>query len=67
MLKGEGGRNFWKTVSGKQSFGERNLIAHKAICSECGEKCEVPFKPTDDKPVLLQQLFLNQGRCKQIQ
>ena len=25
---------------------------HKALCSECGEKCELPFKPTGDKPVL---------------
>lgn len=30
---------------------------HKAICSECGEKCEVPFKPTVDKPVLCSNCF----------
>lgn len=30
---------------------------HKAICSECGEKCEVPFKPTGDKPVLCSNCF----------
>jgi len=30
---------------------------HKAICSECGKKCEVPFKPTGDKPVLCSNCF----------
>jgi CxxC-x17-CxxC domain-containing protein len=30
---------------------------HKAICSECGEQCEVPFKPTGDKPVLCNNCF----------
>jgi len=30
---------------------------HKAICSECGEKCEVPFKPTGDKPVFCSKCF----------
>ena len=30
---------------------------NKAICSECGEKCEVPFKPTGDKPVLCSKCF----------
>lgn len=24
---------------------------HKAVCSECGKECEVPFKPTEGKPV----------------
>lgn len=30
---------------------------HKAICAECGSKCEVPFKPTGDKPVLCSECF----------
>ncbi len=24
---------------------------HSAICAKCGEKCEVPFKPREGKPV----------------
>jgi len=24
---------------------------HKATCSDCGKECEVPFKPTEGKPV----------------
>jgi CxxC-x17-CxxC domain-containing protein len=30
---------------------------HKAICSDCGCECEVPFKPTEGKPVLCQDCF----------
>jgi CxxC-x17-CxxC domain-containing protein len=30
---------------------------HKAVCTECGKECEVPFKPTEGKPVLLQRVF----------
>jgi CxxC-x17-CxxC domain-containing protein len=24
---------------------------HKAVCSECGKDCEVPFKPNPERPV----------------
>jgi len=24
---------------------------HQAICDQCGKPCEVPFRPTDSKPV----------------
>jgi len=30
---------------------------HKAVCSECGKDCEVPFKPTGDKPVFCSDCF----------
>ncbi len=30
---------------------------HKAVCSECGQKCEVPFKPFGDKPVYCNDCF----------
>ncbi len=23
---------------------------HKAVCSECGQECEVPFKPDPNRP-----------------
>ena len=34
---------------GPSDFQEREM--HKATCSECNEECEVPFKPTEGKPV----------------
>jgi CxxC-x17-CxxC domain-containing protein len=30
---------------------------HKAICSECKKECEVPFKPTEGKPVYCKECF----------
>lgn len=34
---------------------------HKAVCSDCGKGCEVPFRPTGDKPVYCSDCFKNQG------
>jgi CxxC-x17-CxxC domain-containing protein len=38
---------------GKRSNGRNKpeLEMTKVTCSACGEKCEVPFKPTSSKPV----------------
>ncbi len=33
--------------------------AFKAVCSECGEECEVPFQPKADKPVFCQKCWSN--------
>jgi len=30
---------------------------HKVVCSECGRDCEVPFKPSMDKPVFCSDCF----------
>jgi CxxC-x17-CxxC domain-containing protein len=30
---------------------------HEAVCSECGSDCEVPFKPSSDKPVYCNNCF----------
>jgi CxxC-x17-CxxC domain-containing protein len=30
---------------------------HKAVCAECGQECEVPFKPTGDRPVYCKECF----------
>ena len=35
---------------------------HKAVCAECGDACEVPFKPSGDRPVLCSNCFKNSGR-----
>jgi CxxC-x17-CxxC domain-containing protein len=37
------------------NFGQREM--HKAICSECGKECEVPFKPTEGKPVYCRECY----------
>jgi CxxC-x17-CxxC domain-containing protein len=30
---------------------------HKVTCSECKKECEVPFKPTEGKPVYCKECF----------
>ena len=34
---------------------ERNFT--QAVCAECGKECEVPFKPTGDRPVYCRDCF----------
>jgi len=29
----------------------------KAICADCGKECEVPFKPSGDRPVYCKECF----------
>jgi CxxC-x17-CxxC domain-containing protein len=35
---------------------------HKATCSECGQECEVPFKPTEGKPVFCKECYRKKKR-----
>jgi CxxC-x17-CxxC domain-containing protein len=37
------------------SMGPREM--HKAVCSDCGKECEVPFKPTEGKPVYCKDCY----------
>ncbi len=39
----------------RRSFGPREM--HKATCSECGQECEVPFKPIEGKPVYCRDCY----------
>ncbi|MBU1205215.1 MAG: hypothetical protein KKE93_04885 [Nanoarchaeota archaeon] len=34
----------------------------KVICSSCGAECEVPFKPTSNKPVYCNDCFAKKGK-----
>lgn len=49
-----GGRGNRGGFAGRNS---RRPAMHRAICSECGKDCEVPFKPTGDKPVFCNDCF----------
>lgn len=50
---GRGGGGFGR--GGFNRFGPREM--HKATCSECGKECEVPFKPTEGKPVYCKDCY----------
>ncbi|MFH1522930.1 MAG: CxxC-x17-CxxC domain-containing protein [Patescibacteria group bacterium] len=41
--------------SGRPSFGDKPMF--KAVCDKCHEDCEVPFRPTGDKPVFCSDCF----------
>ena len=30
---------------------------YEVVCDKCGQKCEVPFNPTSDKPVYCSECF----------
>lgn len=40
---------------GPRSFGPREM--HKAVCSDCKNDCEVPFKPSEGKPVYCKECY----------
>lgn len=43
----------------RRGFGQRReREMHKAVCSSCGQNCEVPFKPTEGKQVLCKECFI---------
>lgn len=37
--------------------GQGRPMAFKAVCSECGNDCELPFKPNGRKPVFCSRCF----------
>ena len=48
-----GGRKF-----GKKSFGGHDrLQMHDATCNKCGKQCQVPFRPTGERPVFCSDCF----------
>ncbi|MFA5870282.1 MAG: CxxC-x17-CxxC domain-containing protein [Candidatus Paceibacterota bacterium] len=55
-----GGGGFGGRDSGKRSFGgDRGSVMSKVICSDCKKECEVPFKPTGNRPVYCSDCFRN--------
>lgn len=39
------------------SHGRREKIMHKAVCADCHKDCEIPFKPTGERPVFCKECF----------
>jgi CxxC-x17-CxxC domain-containing protein len=48
-----GGGNF----GGGRRFNDAPREMHKVTCSECSVECEVPFKPTEGKPVYCRNCY----------
>ncbi len=56
-----GGRGGFGGVRGGFGGGDRGerreVEMHSAVCGECGNTCQVPFKPNSDKPVFCNDCF----------
>ncbi len=51
-------RKFNNRSSGRKGDGRFGVAnKHRAVCDECGKDCEVPFKPSGDKPVYCSSCF----------
>ncbi|MBS3079926.1 DNA-directed RNA polymerase [Candidatus Pacearchaeota archaeon] len=47
--------NFNRGRGFNRDFGPRQM--HKAVCSDCKQECEVPFKPVEGRPVYCNDCF----------
>ncbi len=51
----KGGIMGYQQGGGGYDRGPREM--HKAVCAECKKECEVPFKPSGDRPVYCRECF----------
>ena len=42
---------------GRQGHGPRERTYTRVICADCSKECEVPFKPSADRPVYCKECF----------
>jgi len=60
------GGGFNRRDQGRSGFnrggrgGDRPAM-HQAVCDACHKNCEVPFKPTGDKPIFCSDCFSKRG------
>jgi len=52
---GFSGRGDRRGFGRDRNFGPREM--HKAVCADCGAECEVPFKPSGDRPVYCRECW----------
>ena len=50
-------RSFGRDSPRTSSRNRRDYEMTKVTCSSCGDRCEVPFKPTSNKPVYCSECF----------
>jgi len=65
--RSSGGFNRDRGFGGRKKFGGRDggrPAMHRATCSECGDNCELPFKPTGDRPVFCSDCFGKQNNSE---
>jgi len=54
--------SFRRDSGSRGRFNRRDSVEkHRVTCDKCGESCEVPFKPTGNKPVYCSDCFKSEG------
>ena len=58
-----GGGGFRSGRDSGRGFGrdDRRPSMHKAVCDACKKDCEVPFRPSGDKPIFCSDCLEKQG------
>ena len=58
-FNGSRGGGFGRRDGGRSNFrsDNRDRVMHQAVCDQCGKPCELPFRPTGDKPVYCSSCF----------
>ena len=51
-----------RSVAEKGQGTDRRLTRRSYICDKCGEDCEVPFRPTQGKPIYCDDCFKDKSR-----
>lgn len=46
-----------KRFDKRRSFDRGPRKMFKAVCADCGKECEVPFQPTEGRPVFCRDCF----------
>lgn len=65
-----GRRDFWRDRWDRRDRGWRDFWwreekkMYPAVCGQCGNDCEVPFKPSSDKPVYCDDCFITDDKSK---
>jgi len=53
------GRNDRNDRGSRFSRDDRPREMHTATCGDCGNECQIPFKPKEDRPVYCRECFQN--------
>jgi len=59
---GNGGGNRGGGYRGGNGGDRGETTMHKAVCDECHKSCEVPFRPSSDKPVYCNECFASKRK-----
>ena len=57
----DSGGRFGRRDFDRPGRSSEQRMMHEATCDKCGNKCEVPFKPTGGKPVYCSDCFRKNG------